>query len=107
MQMSEDRRKAKAEEQAAAAKGQAEQGGGAAGGAESGGSERRLAIRTRFCDDFFEDCAGRRGIKQVGTLFFFRCRLAIPPLQGLARGACQIPRLRVKRRAEQDILGTS
>ncbi|CAM9815400.1 unnamed protein product, partial [Laminaria digitata] len=26
---------------------------------------KRLAIRTRFCDDFFEDCAGPRGIKQI------------------------------------------
>lgn len=29
---------------------------------------RRLAIRTRFCDDFFEDCVISRGIKQVGTI---------------------------------------
>lgn len=28
-------------------------------------SERRLAIRTRFCDDFFEDCTLSKGIKQV------------------------------------------
>ena len=28
-------------------------------------SSRRLAIRTRFCDDYFENCAGARGIKQV------------------------------------------
>lgn len=26
---------------------------------------KRLAIRTRFCDDFFEDCTGPRGIKQA------------------------------------------
>ncbi|CBN75792.1 conserved unknown protein [Ectocarpus siliculosus] len=30
--------------------------------------QRRLAIRTRFCDDFFEDCAGPRGIKQIVSL---------------------------------------
>lgn len=35
---------------------------------KSRGVERRLAIRTRFCDDFFEDCAGERGIKQVCTV---------------------------------------
>lgn len=28
-------------------------------------AKRRMAIRTRFCDDFFEDCAGARGIKQA------------------------------------------
>ncbi len=32
-------------------------------------TDRRLAIRTRFIDDFFEDCTGRRGIKQVSILF--------------------------------------
>eukprot|EP00904_Undaria_pinnatifida_P003031 jgi/Undpi1/12729/HiC_scaffold_6.g02397.m1 len=28
-------------------------------------ASKRLAIRTRFIDDFFEDCAGPRGIKQI------------------------------------------
>lgn len=70
MQMAEDRRKAKAEEEAAAAAAedgaaQSATAGATAAGGEGRGSERRLAIRTRFCDDFFEDCAGRRGIKQV------------------------------------------
>lgn len=70
MQTAEDRRKAKAEEEeatVAAGAGTAEAAAAAAAatGGESRGSERRLAIRTRFCDDFFEDCAGRRGIKQV------------------------------------------
>lgn len=27
--------------------------------------QRRLAIRTRFCDDFFKDCADARGITQA------------------------------------------
>ncbi|CAM9366563.1 unnamed protein product [Ascophyllum nodosum] len=31
-------------------------------------SSRRLAIRTRFCDDYFENCAGARGIKQIVSL---------------------------------------
>lgn len=31
----------------------------------SNGSSRRLAIRTRFCDDFFEDCVLSKGINQV------------------------------------------
>eukprot|EP00903_Cladosiphon_okamuranus_P015440 g14261.t1 len=75
MQMVEDRRKARAEEAAAASAaaaagagdGTAEATTGVATGAEweTRGSERRLAIRTRFCDDFFEDCVGRRGIKQI------------------------------------------
>ena len=38
-------------------------------------ASKRLAIRTRFIDDFFEDCAGPRGIKQAsflgGRLVFF------------------------------------
>ena len=43
----------------------------AAGGAIKGMTEtgrtapKRLAIRTRFIDDFFEDCTGPRGIKQA------------------------------------------
>lgn len=56
IQMSEDMQKARKGEGAATA---------SAAGADSRSSERRLAIRTRFCDDFFEDCAGQRGIKQV------------------------------------------
>lgn len=35
-------------------------------------TNRRLAIRTRFIDDFFEDCVLSRGIKQV-SLFTEEC----------------------------------
>ena len=38
--------------------------GGAVRSVKKGRStSKRLAIRTRSCDDFFEDCAGPRGIK--------------------------------------------
>eukprot|EP00752_Nemacystus_decipiens_P008595 g7674.t1 len=65
MQVAEYRRKAKADEEVAAAAEGAADTTMAAVEREARGSERRLAIRTRFCDDFFEDCAGRREIKQI------------------------------------------
>ena len=34
-------------------------------GEEGRSAPKRLAIRTRFIDDFFEDCAGPRGIRQA------------------------------------------
>ncbi|CAN0561567.1 unnamed protein product, partial [Ectocarpus sp. 12 AP-2014] len=71
MQTVEDREKAKAQEESSAPP--LEEATTAATAAVASDSvprdvQRRLAIRTRFCDDFFEDCAGPRGIKQIVSL---------------------------------------
>lgn len=55
------------------------------GGGDDALTNRRLSIRTRFCDDFFEDCTMSRGIKQVcpdrclGYRFTFATPLPICP----------------------------
>ncbi|CBJ26484.1 conserved unknown protein [Ectocarpus siliculosus] len=70
IQTVEDREKVKAQEELSAPPLEATTAATAA--AASDGVPRdvqtRLAIRTRFCDDFFEDCAGPRGIKQIVSL---------------------------------------
>ncbi|CAN0131925.1 unnamed protein product [Ectocarpus sp. 12 AP-2014] len=71
MQTVEDREKAKAQEDSSALP--LEEATTTATAAVASDSvtrdvQRRLAIRTRFCDDFFEDCAGPRGIKQIVSL---------------------------------------
>ncbi|CAM9451642.1 unnamed protein product [Scytosiphon promiscuus] len=75
MEIYEDRQKVREEEEAAAAAAAAAAVSTSAAieapapeGRKSRGAERRLAIRTRFCDDFFEDCAVQRGIKQIVSL---------------------------------------
>ncbi|CAB1111767.1 unnamed protein product [Ectocarpus sp. CCAP 1310/34] len=70
MQTAEDREKAKAHEESSAPP--LDPTAAATAAVASNGVprdvQRRLAIRTRFCDDFFEDCAGPRGIKQIVSL---------------------------------------
>ncbi|CAM9982501.1 unnamed protein product [Pylaiella littoralis] len=75
MQKAEDRQKAKEEEETASFAAESTtttRSTGATAAAKvsqaSSGGERRLAIRTRFCDDFFEDCTTRRGIRQIVSL---------------------------------------
>lgn len=73
MEIYEERERVKEEEKsaapaAAASTSTAPEKAAAPEGKTSRGAERRLAIRTRFCDDFFEDCAGKRDIKQVRTV---------------------------------------
>ncbi|CAN0551628.1 unnamed protein product [Ectocarpus sp. 12 AP-2014] len=70
MQTAEDREKAKAREESSAPplKPTAAVTAAAVSDGVPRDVQRRLAIRTRFCDDFFEDCAGPRGIKQCASL---------------------------------------
>ncbi|CAM9581551.1 unnamed protein product [Ectocarpus fasciculatus] len=75
MQTAEDREKARAQEELSAPPLEAtdtdtdtDTVAAAASDGVPRDAQRRLAIRTRFCDDFFEDCTGPRGIKQIVSL---------------------------------------
>ncbi|CAM9487222.1 unnamed protein product, partial [Ectocarpus sp. 6 AP-2014] len=70
MQTVEDREKAKAQEELSAPPLEATAAATAAAASDGVPRDvhRRLAIRTRSCDDFFENCAGPRAIKQIVSL---------------------------------------